>query len=134
MPKAGKPPDDWPALWAPFPDLLTHRGPRGDPLRARRQRGQARELRAHAVAGAVGLYVRDGYCWVVTGSTEEGRALVDPTAVPPAIAYYRALAAHAATRVYEVSPFAPGSAGVPFNFDWSFDYYPARYAPARAAA
>ena len=41
----------------------------------------------------VGLYQRDGYCWVVTASSVEGRAVADPRAVPAALAYYRALAA-----------------------------------------
>jgi hypothetical protein len=70
--------------------------------------------------------VRTGYCWVVIGSTEEARALVDPTAVPQAVAYYAALAARG-TLVYEVSPYSSGVASVPFNFDWSFDYYPLAY-------
>jgi hypothetical protein len=71
----------------------------------------------------VGAYVRGGYCWVVTGSTQYGRALNDPKAVPQAIAYYRALRA-ASDVVYHVSPY---SSRVKFNFDWSFDYYPAAY-------
>jgi hypothetical protein len=63
---------------------------------------------------------------VVTGSQEEGRALADPKAVPAAIAYYRALA-KAGKRVLTVSPLAGGRTDVGFNFDWSFDYYPADY-------
>ncbi len=74
----------------------------------------------------VSLYQRDGYCWVVTGSTEQGRALADPREVPKAVAYYRALA-KAAKRVLTVSPVGGGRTDVGFNFDWSFDYYPAAY-------
>jgi len=86
----------------------------------------------------IGFYEREGYCWVIRGSTESGRAFADPAAVPHAIAYYRKLA-RAGTVVYRASPFAKGPSAraskgaggrefVPFNFDWSFDYYPLAYA------
>jgi hypothetical protein len=71
----------------------------------------------------VRAYRDGGYCWVVTGSTQYGRALNDPKAVPNAIAYYRALRS-ASDVVYHVRPY---SKPVQFNFDWSFDYYPAAY-------
>ena len=41
----------------------------------------------------IGYYERHGYCWVVRGSTQSGRAFADPRAVPLARAYYRALEA-----------------------------------------
>jgi hypothetical protein len=47
--------------------------------------------------------------------------------VPAAIAYYRALAAQG-TLLYTASPYGAGATAVPFNFDWSFDYYPGAYA------
>jgi 4-amino-4-deoxy-L-arabinose transferase-like glycosyltransferase len=75
----------------------------------------------------VGLYQRDGYCWVVTASTVAGRAVADPRAVPAALAYYRVLAANS-SHALRVSPYGSGAAPVAFNFDWSFDYYPAAYA------
>ena len=34
----------------------------------------------------IGYYERNGYCWVVSGSTQSGRAFADPKAVPLAIA------------------------------------------------
>lgn len=71
----------------------------------------------------IGWYERQGYCWVITGSTESGRALADPSAAPLAVAYYRALAAQAEV-AYRVSPYSPGSSPPGFNFDWTFDYYP----------
>ena len=77
----------------------------------------------------VGFYEREGYCWVITGSTESGRAFADRRAVPAAIAYYRALA-RSGEVVFRASPYADGEGGresVPFNFDWSFDYYPQAY-------
>ncbi len=67
------------------------------------------------------------YCWIVSGSTQSGRALSNPGRVPGAILYYRALAANAQT-TYHVSPFAAGERTVRFNFDWTFDYYPLAYA------
>ena len=72
------------------------------------------------------FYEREGYCWVITASTESGRALADPAAVPHAIAYYRALAQQGEV-VYRASPYGEGQGPVAFNFDWSFDYYPLAY-------
>lgn len=74
----------------------------------------------------LGYYEREGFCWVVTGSTQSGRAYADPAAVPLAIAYYRALRSQA-TLVYSASPYGAGQRPVAFNFDWSFDYYPLAY-------
>jgi hypothetical protein len=71
-------------------------------------------------------YERQGYCWVIAGSTQSGRAYAEPRAVPEAIAYYRALARQGRV-VYRVSPYAPSAKPVAFNFDWSFDYYPLSY-------
>jgi hypothetical protein len=73
----------------------------------------------------IGYYERNGYCWVISGSTQSGRAFADPRAVPLAIAYYAALR-HDATVAFRARPYAAG-ASVPFNFDWSFDYYPLAY-------
>lgn len=74
----------------------------------------------------IGYYERRGFCWVLTGSTESGRADADPRAVPQAIAYYRALAEQG-TVAYRASPYGRGRRPVAFNFDWSFDYYPLAY-------
>lgn len=77
----------------------------------------------------IGYYERHGYCWVVSGSTQSGRAFADPRAVPQALAYYAALARQGEV-VYRASPYAHGRGGrgsVPFDFDWSFDYYPLAY-------
>lgn len=73
------------------------------------------------------VYRERGYCWVVTGSTQYGRASNQPSKVPRAIAYYAALAREA-TLVYHASPYGAGEGPVKFNFDWSFDYYPGAYA------
>jgi hypothetical protein len=74
----------------------------------------------------IGWYERQGYCWLVSGSTESGRAFAEPRAAPLAVAYYRALAAQAEV-AYRVSPYAPGATPPAFNFDWTFDYYPLVY-------
>jgi 4-amino-4-deoxy-L-arabinose transferase-like glycosyltransferase len=71
-------------------------------------------------------YEQHGYCWVISGSTQSGRAFADPQIVPDAIAYYRALAQQAQV-LYRASPYAPGKGPVPFSFDWTFDYYPLAY-------
>jgi 4-amino-4-deoxy-L-arabinose transferase-like glycosyltransferase len=71
-------------------------------------------------------YLNGGYCWLVVGSLQAGRAFADPRAVPSALAYYAALAQRARL-VYHVSPFGAGDRSVPFSFDWSIDYYPGQY-------
>jgi dolichyl-phosphate-mannose-protein mannosyltransferase len=75
----------------------------------------------------IDFYEREGFCWVITGSTESGRAFADPHAVPAAIAYYRKLARDGQV-VFRASPYAHDKGPVAFNFDWSFDYYPLAYA------
>jgi hypothetical protein len=74
----------------------------------------------------IAYYESRGFCWVVTGSTESGRAQADPGAVQHALAYYRALARQGRV-VYRSSPYSHGQRPVAFNFDWSFDYYPLAY-------
>jgi hypothetical protein len=71
-------------------------------------------------------YESQGYCWVIVGSAQSGRAYAEPRAVPQAIAYYQALARQARV-LYRVSPYTAGAKPVAFNFDWSFDYYPLSY-------
>ncbi len=72
------------------------------------------------------LYEREGYCWVLSGSAESGRAFADRARAPLAVAYYRALS-RAGEVVYHASPYRAGARPVAFNFDWSFDYYPLAY-------
>jgi Dolichyl-phosphate-mannose-protein mannosyltransferase len=76
--------------------------------------------------GLVDAYERGGYCWVVVGSTQRGRAEVEPEAVPHALDYYRELERRA-DAVYVASPYRKGAKPVSFNFDWSFDFYPLAY-------
>jgi hypothetical protein len=72
--------------------------------------------------GLIDVYERMGYCWVVSGSLQSGRALLDPARVPHAVAYYRALGRRGRV-VFEADPYAAG-ARRPFQFDMSFNSYP----------
>lgn len=76
--------------------------------------------------GLIDRYVTRGYCWVITGSTESGRAYAQPDLVPGAIAYYRELARRG-KEAFRSSPYDAGAGPVDFNFDWAFDYYPLAY-------
>jgi len=76
--------------------------------------------------GLIDLYEEKGYCYVVSGSTQRGRAEAQPGAVPNAIAYYAELERRA-DKVAEFSPYRSGHGPVEFNFDWTFDYYPLAY-------
>src|SRR4051812_10107545 len=76
--------------------------------------------------GLVARYEQQGYCWVVVGSTQRGRAEVEPDAVPRALAYYKELERRA-DAAYVASPYRDGAKSVDFNFDWSFDFYPLAY-------
>jgi hypothetical protein len=71
-------------------------------------------------------YLKSGYCWVIVGSLQAGRAFAAPQDVPQSIAYYSGLARNARL-AYHLSPFGPGARAVPFSFDWSIDYYPPQY-------
>jgi hypothetical protein len=74
--------------------------------------------------GLIGSYARGGYCWVVIGSNQYGRALAEPEEVPGALAYYEELRRRG-EQVYRVRPW-DGEA-VPFSFDFSFNAYPLTY-------
>jgi Dolichyl-phosphate-mannose-protein mannosyltransferase len=71
-------------------------------------------------------YVSKGFCWLVEGSLQAGRAFAEPSAAPLAVQYYAALAERARL-VYHISPFSNRAHPIPFSFDWSIDYYPRQY-------
>jgi hypothetical protein len=71
----------------------------------------------------INAYVHGGYCWVVTGSTQYGRAQVASSEVPNAVRYYAELRKRADV-VYRVEPWKKP---VKFSFDDSFDYRPLTY-------
>jgi hypothetical protein len=81
----------------------------------------------------VGQYIRHDYCWVVVSSNYWGLALSDPLISDRAAGYYRALERHGAVR-FSASPWgdirSPGGPGedvVPFDYDWTYDFYPLAY-------
>jgi len=74
----------------------------------------------------VSLFEQQGYCWIVVGSTQRGRAEAEPNLVPNALAYYRELEKRSKV-VYHASPYSKGKGPVEFNFDWTFNYYPLAY-------
>ena len=121
-------PEAWSRRWAGYPVFArTHRQADGQLALVPHSQVSLEDYERTLSPALLSLYRRRGYCWIVTGSTEEGRALVDPTVVPAAVAYYRALAAQG-TAVFTASPYPRGAAPISFNFDWSFDYYPSAYA------
>jgi 4-amino-4-deoxy-L-arabinose transferase-like glycosyltransferase len=112
--------------WETFNTGLTNIYPNYGPLPVGVHRGVLSDqyestLRPHLLH----QYVANGYCWVVVSSLQAGRAYVKPR-VPRAIAYYAALAKHGEL-MFHLNPYSPGASAVPFNFDWSIDYYPRQY-------
>ncbi len=116
-----------PYRWHLYPALALRVAPSGTIAPAFIREVGLEDYETTLYPSLVGFYEREGYCWVISGSTESGRAFADPHAVPAAIAYYRQLA-RSGRIVYRSSPYARGQGPVAFNFDWSFDYYPQAYA------
>jgi hypothetical protein len=115
-----------PRLWNKYPSMVSRIDARGA-LTAHTARVSIEDYVRTLAPALIGYYERHRYCWVLSGSTQSGRAFADPRAVPLAIAYYRALA-RAGQKLYSASPYAAGQGPVAFSFDWSFDYYPLAYA------
>ncbi len=115
-----------PPRWQKYPSLIARISPSGGlEVTAARKVG-IEEYERTLAPSLIGYYESHGYCWVISGSTQSGRAFADPRAVPEAIAYYRALAEQGEA-VYRSSPYGRGQRPVAFDFDWSFDYYPLAY-------
>jgi hypothetical protein len=112
--------------WLKYKSLVAVIDPRGALTPARPHVVSIEDYERTLSPALIGWYERNGYCWVLSGYAESGRAFADPAEVPQAVAYYRALARQA-TVVYRASPYHAGSAPVAFNFDWTFDYYPLAY-------
>ncbi|MGZ4263235.1 MAG: ArnT family glycosyltransferase [Solirubrobacteraceae bacterium] len=113
--------------WSRYPTWLTHLDPNGNPLPP----GQYRyvvidQYERNLYPALLDSYVARGYCWVVLGSLQAGRAFAQPNDAPQAVAYYAELA-NRAKLVYHVSPFPASAHPVPFSFDWSIDFYPRQY-------
>jgi hypothetical protein len=112
--------------WVKYASLRAAIDPASGALEPEGRKVRAEDYERTLSPALLAYYERRGYCWVVSGSTQSGRAFADPRAVPQAIAYYRALARQASV-AYRASPYRSGHAPVPFGFDWSFDYYPLAY-------
>ena len=56
----------------------------------------------------IDVYRREGVCWVVSGSTQYGRAQAEPERAPEALKYYRALNARRPTSCSRASPLRNG--------------------------
>jgi 4-amino-4-deoxy-L-arabinose transferase-like glycosyltransferase len=112
--------------WQKFPTSHTQVAPDGSLFpgagRSVNIEDYERTLRPDLIA----LYEASGYCWVITGSTQAGRAAANPGRVPGAVAYYRALDGDEQVS-FRASPFGAGQRPVPFSFDFTFDYYPLAY-------
>jgi hypothetical protein len=122
-------PDAWGTRWNKYPSRIARISADGVLEPGRGREVGIEDYERTLAPALLGYYASHGYCWVVSGSTESGRAFADPRAVPLAIAYYRALSRQGEV-VFRASPYRRGNGGresVPFNFDWSFDYYPLAY-------
>jgi len=117
-----------PYRWPKYPSLLSRISADGalEPSLSSSQPVGIEDYERTLAPALIGYYERHSYCWVISGSTQAGRAFADPKAVPQAIAYYAALARQGEV-VYRASPYSHGRNRVPFDFDWSFDYYPLAY-------
>ena len=119
-------PDQWGTRWNKYPSLLARISSTGALEPDTSGEVGIEDYERTLAPALIGYYVAHGYCWVVSGSTESGRAFADSGEVPLALAYYRALARRGEV-VYRSSPYGSGQGPVAFDFDWSFDYYPLAY-------
>jgi len=122
-------PDAW-AMDVGHPSRRTRTGHRWEKWRTSNFRGRRVKLEDYERTLSPAMldrYARDGYCIVVTGSIQKGRAFADPEAVPRAVAYYRALGARSEL-LYRVSPLRGGRRVGEFSFDSSYNSYPLSYA------
>jgi hypothetical protein len=113
--------------WLKYQSLRSRIGPTGALTRGEGHVVSLENYELTLAPSLIPYYEREGYCWVLSGSAESGRAFADPSRAPLAVAYYRALA-RVGEVVYHVSPYRAGARPVAFNFDSSFDYYPLAYA------
>jgi hypothetical protein len=112
--------------WAKFPTSRTNVASDGSIKLGAGEVVNIEDYERELQPALIDLYERKGYCYVVSGSTQRGRAEVQPHQVPRAVAYYAELERRA-DKVAEFSPYRHGHGTVAFNFDWTFDYYPLAY-------
>jgi hypothetical protein len=110
-----------------FARVREHRKARFVWPRFRMPPGRSEDSALRLRPGLLDAYANQGFCVVVVGSIQKGRAYKDPDLVPRAVRYYERLANDARL----VASFSPTKRGKPlpeFNFDWSYNYYPSEYA------
>jgi hypothetical protein len=113
--------------WARYPTWLSDIDENGNPLPAGQLRYVVVDQYERTLRPALlDQYAAGGFCWLVIGSLQAGRAFAQPQAAPLAVAYYAQMADRSRL-VYHVSPFTPTAHPTSFNFDWSIDYYPRQY-------
>jgi hypothetical protein len=88
--------------------------------------GRSEDIAMKLSPALIDDYANQGFCVVVVGSIQKGRAYKDPGLVPGAIAYYERLDSEA-RKVASFSPMKRGEPLPEFNFDWSYNYYPRGY-------
>jgi Dolichyl-phosphate-mannose-protein mannosyltransferase len=109
--------------WIKYPTLRVVLNPATGAPEATHRTVELEDYERTLSPALIGYYEQHDYCWVISGTTQSGRALADPRIVPHAIAYYEALERQGEV-VYHASPYNPGKGPTAFNFDWTFDYYP----------
>jgi hypothetical protein len=119
-------PDAWGKRWRKYPSRLSRISASGGLEPSVTREVGIEDYERTLGPALIGYYERHSYCWVVSGSTQSGRAYADQKAVPHAIAYYAALAGQGEV-AYRASPYSQGQRPVAFDFDWSFDFYPLAY-------
>jgi hypothetical protein len=107
------------ARWSKWPTSRSRLAPDGTPLKE--GLGPIVKLEDYErtlFPGLVRQYEQRGYCTVLTGSTQFGRALAEPEEVPQALRYYAALRRSGRVVFRARQPVRT------FSFDFSFNSYP----------
>jgi hypothetical protein len=112
--------------WVKFPTSRSNIANDGSLLRGPGRIVNIEDYERTLRPGLIDIYEQGGWCYVVSGSTQRGRAEAEPGQVPEAMRYYRELERRAEV-VHQDSPYSRGAGPVGFNFDWSFDFYPLAY-------
>ncbi len=112
--------------WAKFPTSRSSFAEDGTPIPGPGRIVNIEQYVASLRPELLDQYEAQGYCWVVSGSTQRGRAEVDAAKVPLAVAYYSELERRGRL-VHESSPYKDGADAIDFNFDFSFNYAPLAY-------
>jgi len=114
------------ARWVKFPTSRSNIANDGTRIPGKGRIVNIEDYERTLYRGLIDRYEAGGYCHIISGSTQRGRAEAEPGEVPRATAYYRELERRA-DLVHEASPYRAGAEPVPFSFDFSFNFYPLAY-------